>query len=203
MKAFKQLDQLANKLQPATANVVSAVSQALTGNWFAKVPGMDETNRTELDKLNGFLQTRKSLISGAVNKNIPAPGFILFFYGPSDTNKMQAIQSVANGNGQTIYNVDLTKIISTNNAETEKNLNQLISNAVSKNWILFFDEADALFGQRSNVNDGHDRYNNQETSYLLNQIKAASISAIFNCRLCKQADPVYKSYFTSAVYFAT
>jgi SpoVK/Ycf46/Vps4 family AAA+-type ATPase len=67
--------------------------------------------------------------------------------------------------------VDLSMIESKYVGETEKNLEQLFAEAENKNWVLFFDEADALFGKRTEVKDAHDRYANMDTAYLLQKIE--------------------------------
>jgi SpoVK/Ycf46/Vps4 family AAA+-type ATPase len=200
MKASKQTNKQVENTAPLPSNELQAGLKE-NRNWFEKVSGLDDKNRGELNKLNDWLQARKKAMQVPVNKNNPKLGFILFFYGPSLENKTQAIQIVADGFGKTIFNVDLSKIISQYAGETEKNLQQLLNDAESKNWILYFDEADALFGKRTNINDAHDRYSNQETSWLLQKIQTSSVSAIFNCKLCEEADPLFKTYFTSAIYF--
>ena len=70
-----------------------------------------------------------------------------------------------------LYRVDLSLLVNKYIGETEKNLEKVFRNAENKNWILFFDEADALFGKRTNVKDAHDRYANQEVSFLLQRIE--------------------------------
>jgi SpoVK/Ycf46/Vps4 family AAA+-type ATPase len=70
-----------------------------------------------------------------------------------------------------IHRVDLAQVVSQYIGETEKNLTRLFANAEKKNWILFFDEADALFGKRTEVKDAHDRYANLEVSYLLERLE--------------------------------
>jgi SpoVK/Ycf46/Vps4 family AAA+-type ATPase len=70
-----------------------------------------------------------------------------------------------------LYRVDLASITNKYIGETEKNLNKVFSKAENKGWILFFDEADALFGKRTEVSDAHDRFANQEISYLLQRIE--------------------------------
>ena len=71
-----------------------------------------------------------------------------------------------------LYRIDLSAVPSKYIEETEKNLDKVFSNAEDKNWILFFDEADALFGKRTNVKDAHDKYANQEVAYLLQRIES-------------------------------
>ncbi|MDB5203768.1 MAG: family ATPase [Ferruginibacter sp.] len=82
---------------------------------------------------------------------------------------------------QPLYRVDLSKLVSKYIGETEKNLSMLFNAAEAKNWILFFDEADAIFGKRTNVRDAHDKYPNQEVAYLLQRIEEYNGTVFINC----------------------
>lgn len=84
--------------------------------------------------------------------------------GASVQERQQAATRVALSMGKQLYRVDLGKVVSKYIGETEKNLSRLFERAQDKNFILFFDEADALFGKRSEVKDAHDRYANLENS---------------------------------------
>lgn len=101
-------------------------------------------------------------------------GTKLIFSGPPSADKTLAAQFLANHLGQPLYRVDLASVTSKYIGETEKNLNKLFSAAESQNWILFFDEADALFGKRTDVSGSHEKYANQEVSYLLQRMEAFS-----------------------------
>lgn len=89
------------------------------------------------------------------------------FSGPSGTGKTLAATLLGRAAGRAVYRVDLASLASKYIGETEKNLAALFRRAQGSGWILFFDEADALFGKRTEVKDSHDRYANQEVSYLL------------------------------------
>lgn len=95
----------------------------------------------------------------------------VLFYGSKTSGKYIIATMLANQAGKELYKVDLSKIVSKYIGETEKNLSAIFQRAKDKEWILFFDEADALFGKRTNVRDSHDRYANQEVSYLLQKIE--------------------------------
>lgn len=95
----------------------------------------------------------------------------VLFYGSKTSGKYIIATMLANQAGKELYKVDLSKIVSKYIGETEKNLSAIFQRAKDKEWILFFDEADALFGKRINVRDSHDRYANQEVSYLLQKIE--------------------------------
>lgn len=99
-------------------------------------------------------------------------GVNALFAGESGTGKTMAADIIANSLGLDLYRIDLSAIVSKYIGETEKNLNQIFTEASTSNAILFFDEADSLFGKRSEVKDSHDRYANIETSYLLQRMEA-------------------------------
>jgi SpoVK/Ycf46/Vps4 family AAA+-type ATPase len=96
---------------------------------------------------------------------------IILFSGESGTGKLETAQTVANDLGRDLYRVDLSKVVSKYIGETEKNLSQLLKAAESVDAVLFFDEADALFGKRTEVKDSHDRYANIEVSFLLQRLE--------------------------------
>src|SRR5262249_54458681 len=92
--------------------------------------------------------------------------------GDSGTGKTMAAGVIANELGLDLYHIDLSAVVSKYIGETEKNLRRLFDAAEAGGAILFFDEADALFGKRSEVKDSHDRYANIEINYLLQRMEA-------------------------------
>jgi len=96
---------------------------------------------------------------------------ISLFTGPDSNGKTLAAETLARSTKKDLYRIDLSQIVSKYIGETEKNLEKIFKKAENKNWILFFDEADALFGKRTNVKDSHDRYANIEINYLLERIE--------------------------------
>jgi len=99
-------------------------------------------------------------------------GISALFAGPSGTGKTMAAEVLANALDLDLYRIDLSRVVSKYIGETEKNLARVFDAAESGGAILLFDEADALFGKRSEVNDSHDRYANIEVSYLLQRMEA-------------------------------
>ncbi len=99
------------------------------------------------------------------------PGFRALFTGPPGTGKTLTATLLGKACQLDVYRIDLSLVVSKYIGETEKNLSRVFDLADNKNWILFFDEADALFGKRSQTSDSHDRYANQEVSYLLQRIE--------------------------------
>ena len=99
-------------------------------------------------------------------------GFRALFRGPSGTGKTMAAVALGRSTDRPLYHVDLNAAASKYIGETEKHLRQLFAMAEEAGAILLFDEADALFGKRSEVKDSHDRYANLEVAYLLRQIES-------------------------------
>jgi AAA+ superfamily predicted ATPase len=98
-------------------------------------------------------------------------GLSVLFAGPSGTGKTMAAEIIAGELGLDLYKIDLSTVVSKYIGETEKNLSRVFIEAETSNSILFFDEADALFGKRSEVKDSHDRYANIEIGYLLQRME--------------------------------
>jgi len=99
-------------------------------------------------------------------------GILALFSGPKGTGKMLAAETMSRELGFSIYRVPLNSVVTTSIGETEKNLAQLLKTAEMKKSVLMLDEADALFGKRSEVKDSHDRYANIETNYLLERLQS-------------------------------
>ena len=109
-----------------------------------------------------------------------------------------AAEALAKRLGDEIFHVDLSAVVSQYIGETEKNLRRLFDAAVTSGAILFFDEADALFGKRSEVKDSHDRYANIEAAYLLQRIGEFKGPVILSARFKHDLDPA----FTRRLHFA-
>ncbi len=126
--------------------------------------------RTQIQPIGNYI---KALESGffSSDQHKFKPGFIALFYGAPGTGKTMLAGILANTFGIDMYHVDLSQVVSKYIGETEKNLEVLFNRLQGKNCMLFFDEADSLFGKRSDVKDAHDRYANQEVSYLLQRIE--------------------------------
>jgi len=106
------------------------------------------------------------------SRSQPGGNAIVLFAGVNRTGKTSAAEVIAGDLKRDLYRVDLNKIVSKYIGETEKNLNRLFDAAESAGAILFFDEAEALFGKRGEVKDSHDRYANLEISYLLQRLES-------------------------------
>jgi SpoVK/Ycf46/Vps4 family AAA+-type ATPase len=109
---------------------------------------------------------------GFASKGSRGLGISALFAGPSGTGKTMAGEVLANELRLDLYRIDLSQVVSKYIGETEKNLRRVFDAADEGTAILLFDEADALFGKRSEVKDSHDRYANIEVSYLLQRMEA-------------------------------
>lgn len=118
-------------------------------------------------------------------------GLNVLFLGASGTGKTMTAEIMAKELELDIYKTDLSSIVSKYIGETEKNLSQIFNETSSGNTILFFDEADALFGKRSEVKDAHDRYANIETNYLLQKIEEHEGVVILSTNLSNNIDGAF------------
>jgi len=118
-------------------------------------------------------------------------GIGVLFAGESGTGKTMAAEVIANELQMNLYRIDLSQVVSKYIGETEKNLSRLFDAAEDGGAILFFDEADSLFGKRSEVKDSHDRYANIEINYLLQRMESFSGLAILATNMKNALDPAF------------
>jgi SpoVK/Ycf46/Vps4 family AAA+-type ATPase len=118
-------------------------------------------------------------------------GLLALFAGPSGTGKTLSAEILANELGLDLYKVDLSCVVSKYIGETEKNLSRVFQDAQDSNAILLFDEADALFGKRSEVKDAHDRYANIEINYLLQRVEEYEGVIILASNMSKNIDDAF------------
>jgi SpoVK/Ycf46/Vps4 family AAA+-type ATPase len=123
------------------------------------------------------------------------------FAGISGTGKTMAAEVVANELGLPLFRIELAGVVSKWIGETEKNLDRVFDAAADSNAILFFDEADALFGKRSEVKDSHHRHANLEISYLLQKMESYEGAAILATNMRQQLDDAFLRRLTFTVIF--
>ena len=128
-------------------------------------------------------------------------GVSTLFAGPAGTGKTMAAEVVANELGLDLYKIDLSGVVSKYIGETEKNLSRIFAAAENTNGILFFDEADALFGKRSEVRDSDDRYANIEILYLLQRMEQYEGVAILATNLRSNLDEAFVRRLAFTVHF--
>jgi AAA+ superfamily predicted ATPase len=128
-------------------------------------------------------------------------GITALFSGGSGTGKTMAAEVVANALGLELYRIDLPQVVSKYIGETEKNLDRIFNAAENANAILFFDEADALFGKRSEVRDSHDRYANLEISFLLQKMEQYEGITILATNLNDNIDKAFARRLALSIHF--
>ncbi|HEY4265155.1 MAG TPA: AAA family ATPase [Micropepsaceae bacterium] len=128
-------------------------------------------------------------------------GVTALFVGPSGTGKTLSAEALAHELGLHLYCIDLSGVVSKYIGETEKNLDRVFAAAEHANAVLFFDEADALFGKRSEVKDAHDRYANIEVAYLLQKMERFDGLAILATNLRQNLDESFARRLTFTVNF--
>lgn len=159
--------------------------------------------KEQLEEICAFVRYKETVYSewGFDKKLSLGKGLNILFAGPSGTGKTLAAEIIAGEVGLDLYKIDLSGIVSKYIGETEKNLKKIFGEAEICNAILFFDEADALFGKRSEVNDSHDRYANIEVSYLLQQMEEHEGTIILASNYKKNLDDAFIRRLQFAVEF--
>jgi AAA+ superfamily predicted ATPase len=132
---------------------------------------------------------------------LPSTGVVALFSGPSGTGKTLAAEIVAGELGLDMYKVDLSSVVSKYIGETEKNLERIFTAAAAGDLVLFFDEADSLFGKRSEVNDAHDRYANIEVAYLLQRLESYQGLVVMATNLQRNIDEAFLRRIAVSVNF--
>jgi hypothetical protein len=128
---------------------------------------------------------------GVGDRLMPYAGVSVLFAGPPGTGKTLAAQVIAAELKMDLYKIDLSTVVSKYIGETEKNLERIFSQAKNSNAILFFDEADSIFGKRSEVKDAHDRYANIEVGYLLQRMETYDGVVILATNLRSNMDDAF------------
>jgi len=128
-------------------------------------------------------------------------GLMILFSGASGTGKTMSAGVIARAIGLDLYRIDLAGVVSKYIGETEKNLDRIFSAARRANCILFFDEADALFGKRTEIKDAHDRYANIEVAYLLQKMESHDGVVILATNIAKNLDQAFSRRMHYAVEF--
>lgn len=147
----------------------------------------------QLRDVCAFLQYREIVYAdwGFAGKLALGKGLKVLFAGASGTGKTMAAEIIANELALDLYKIDLSNVVSKYIGETEKNLAAIFREAQTSNAVLFFDEADALFGKRSEVKDAHDRYANIEVAYLLQKMEEYDGVMILATNLAKNLDEAF------------
>ncbi len=162
---------------------------------------LPETTVRQLDSILQWVRHGETLLDGWRMRSRLQPGYTSLFYGDPGTGKTLAASLLGKHCERDVYKVDLSLVVSKYIGETERNLSRVFDTAEHKGWILFFDEADALFGRRTRVSDSHDRYANQEISYLLQRIECFHGVTILASNFKANIDDAFVRRFQSVIHF--
>jgi AAA+ superfamily predicted ATPase len=202
----------------ATAlDLLEAAARAQSGNGLHKLTQEIESNQSWSDLIMPAraMQQLRAVCASYRHRNLVyqqwgfgaklamGKGLNVLFFGPSGTGKTMAAGILANELGLNIYKIDLSSVVSKYIGETEKQLNQIFREAQSSNAVLLFDEADALFGKRSEVKDAHDRYANVETAYLLQKMEEYDGVVILTTNFRKNMDDAFARRMHHVVEFSS
>ncbi|ABG33667.1 ATP-binding protein [Roseobacter denitrificans] len=158
--------------------------------------------RDQLDHILAWLQNRDKILGDWGLGRQFGRGYKALFYGAPGTGKTLTATLLGQRTNLDVYRVDLSMVVSKYIGETEKNLGIIFDMAAERDWILFFDEADALFGARTATSSSNDRYANQEVSYLLQRIEECESLVILASNLRSNIDDAFFRRFQSAIGFA-
>jgi AAA+ superfamily predicted ATPase len=173
------------------------IETALTWDDLVLHPG----TRKQVEEIETWLQHGHTLMNEWQMAAKLRPGYRGLFYGSPGTGKTITACLLGKATGRDVYKVDLSLVVSKYIGETEKNLAKVFDQAQHKGWILFFDEADALFGKRSETKDSHDRYANQEVSFLLQRLETFDGIVILASNRRENLDEAFARRFESVIYF--
>ena len=178
VQARPQLDELAQRITPIA-------------NWDDLVLPAREQQR--LREMTAHVKQRAKVYDtwAFAKRGANGLGISTLFAGPSGTGKTMAAEVLAHELRLDLYRIDLSQVVSKYIGETEKNLSKVFDAAEAGGALLLFDEADALFGKRSEVKDSHDRYANIEVSYLLQRMEAYQGLAILTTNLKNSVDTAF------------
>ncbi|ACH39567.1 ATPase, AAA family [Citrifermentans bemidjiense Bem] len=155
----------------------------------------------QIHEIENWIKHNETLLNEWGMKRKLKQGYRALFHGPSGTGKTLTATLLGKYTGRDVYRIDLSRVVSKYIGETEKNLSALFDKAEYKEWILFFDEADALFGKRTDVRDSHDRYANQEVSYLLQRLEGYHGLVILATNKRSNLDEAFVRRFQSIIQF--
>ncbi|WOJ90447.1 ATP-binding protein [Methylocapsa polymorpha] len=164
---------------------------------------LPEAQKAALQEIVAQVRQRAKVYDqwGFAAKSARGLGVSALFSGTSGTGKTLAAEIMANELRLDLYRIDLSQVVSKYIGETEKNLRRVFEAAEAAGAVLLFDEADALFGKRSEVKDSHDRYANMEVSYLLQRMESYRGLAVLTTNMQQALDPAFKRRLRFIIHF--
>ncbi len=156
---------------------------------------------TELMEIKTWIEHSAEILKDPHLKKYIKPGYRALFYGPPGTGKTLTAGLLGHSTGLDVYKIDLSMVVSKYIGETEKNLGRVFDMAENRRWILFFDEADSLFGKRTENSSGNDQHSNQQVAYLLQRIEEFPGIIILATNLKDNIDAAFGRRFQSIIHF--
>ncbi|BDD05240.1 ATP-binding protein [Aureibacter tunicatorum] len=163
---------------------------------------LKDSVKDQLDLLMDFVRHKNAMYSNESFKQKVKEGYVAMLYGPPGTGKTMSVAAMGKELGVDVYAVDLSRIVSKYIGETEKNLEKVFARLEDKDCILFFDEADALFGKRTEVKDSKDRYANQEVAYLLQKIEQFKGLVLLASNYNQNLDKAFRRRILTSIFMA-
>lgn len=157
--------------------------------------------KNQIQEVETWLTYKDKLLNTWGMNKFLQPGYKALFHGSPGTGKSMTASLLGKKTSLDVYRIDLSQMVSKYIGETEKNLAKVFDRAERKNWILFFDEGDALFGKRTASKDAHDRYANQQVSYLLQRIEEYDGLIILASNMKNNIDDAFLRRFQSIIHF--
>ncbi|MGQ9677142.1 MAG: AAA family ATPase [Chloroflexota bacterium] len=197
------LSSLAQACRAQSTHQLSSLAQRIKPRYGWEDIVLPRDQMAQLREICNYLEHRHKVLDewGYGRKAVRTRGLNALFAGPSGTGKTMAAEIIAGDLGLELYRVDLSTVVSKYIGETEKNLDKVFREGRDSNAILFFDEADALFGKRSEVRDSHDRYANIEIAYLLMKMEDYDGLVVLATNLRKNLDEAFVRRLHFAVEF--
>lgn len=163
---------------------------------------VNESVHTQINQIKLWIKHQQTLLNDWEMKKHILPGFRTLFYGPPGTGKTLTATLFGKEFDRPVYRIDLSQVVSKYIGETEQNLEKIFNQAENKDWILLFDEADALFGKRTSTKSSNDRYANQEVSYLLQRVERFNGLVILTSNFKNNIDDAFLRRFNSIIKFS-
>jgi len=162
---------------------------------------IDPATRAQVEMIGAWIRHAQTLLDDWGLAHRLKPGYRCLFYGSPGTGKTLTASLLGKHHGLPVYRVDLSRVVSKWIGETEKNLAGLFDQAQNRNWILFFDEAEALFGKRTEASSANDRAANQQIAYLLQRLEDFPGLVILSTNVRSHMDEAFARRFQSTILF--